>query len=145
MRMLNKLPWLALAAGAPRPRRPSPRSPATDAAPPGRRPRWCSNLNSGDTAWMLTSSLLVLFMILPGLALFYGGLVRSKNMLSVLMQCTIITALVMVIYVLYGYSMSFGGSESQYWGGFAKAFLAGRHAGHRSRAPSPSSSSSPSR
>ena len=64
-----------------------------------------SNINSGDTAWMLTSSLLVLFMILPGLALFYGGLVRAKNMLSVLMQCTIITSVVMVIYVLYGYSL----------------------------------------
>ena len=84
-----------------------------------------SNLDSGDTAWMLTSSLLVLFMILPGLALFYGGLVRSKNMLSVLMQCTLITAVVMIVYTLYGYSFSFGGSESPYFGGFAKVFLSG--------------------
>ncbi|MBP7243105.1 ammonium transporter [Amaricoccus sp.] len=84
-----------------------------------------SALNSGDTAWMLTSTLLVLFMILPGLALFYGGLVRVKNMLSVLMQCTLITAIVMVIYVLYGYSFAFGGSESAFFGGFAKIFLAG--------------------
>ena len=84
-----------------------------------------SNINAGDTAWMLTSSLLVLFMILPGLALFYGGLVRAKNMLSVLMQCTIITSVVMVIYVLYGYSLSFGGSESAFWGGLGKSFLAG--------------------
>ncbi len=84
-----------------------------------------SALNSGDTAWMLTSTLLVLFMILPGLALFYGGLVRAKNMLSVLMQCTLITAVVMVIYVLYGYSFSFGGSESAFFGGFGKVFLSG--------------------
>lgn len=84
-----------------------------------------SAIDSGDTAWMLTSTLLVLFMILPGLALFYGGLVRSKNMLSVLMQCTLITAMVMVIYVVYGYSLSFGGSESPYWGGLGKLFLKG--------------------
>ncbi|MFO1105828.1 MAG: ammonium transporter [Amaricoccus sp.] len=82
-------------------------------------------INSGDTAWMLTSSLLVLFMIVPGLALFYGGLVRAKNMLSVLMQCTVIASVVMVLYIFYGYSMSFGGSTSPYWGGFGKAFLAG--------------------
>jgi len=82
-------------------------------------------LDKGDTAWMMTSSLLVLFMTVPGLALFYGGLVRSKNMLSVLMQCTLITALVMVIWVLYGYSMAFGGGTSPYWGGMGKAFLAG--------------------
>ena len=81
--------------------------------------------DKGDTAWMLTSSALVLFMTLPGLALFYGGLVRSKNMLSVLMQCTLITALVMVIWVLWGYSMAFGGGLSPYWGGLGKAFLAG--------------------
>ena len=81
--------------------------------------------NSGDTAWMMTSSALVLFMTLPGLALFYGGLVRTKNMLSVLMQCTLITAMVMVVWVLYGYSMAFGPSLSPYWGGLDKAFLAG--------------------
>ncbi|TPE46610.1 ammonium transporter [Amaricoccus solimangrovi] len=84
-----------------------------------------SNIDSGDTAWMLTSSLLVLFMLLPGLGLFYGGLVRSKNMLSVLMQCTLIGAIVIVIYPLYGYSLSFGGSESPFWGGLGKTFLAG--------------------
>ena len=82
-------------------------------------------MDKGDVAWMMTSSLLVLFMTMPGLALFYGGLVRSKNMLSVLMQCTLIAALVMVIWVVYGYSMAFGGSTSPYWGGFAKTFLAG--------------------
>ena len=82
-------------------------------------------INSGDTAWMLTSTLLVLFMILPGLALFYGGLVRAKNVLSVLMQCTMITAAVIVVWVVWGYSFAFGGGESPYWGGLGKAFLRG--------------------
>jgi ammonium transporter, Amt family len=82
-------------------------------------------IDTGDTAWMMMSTALVLFMILPGLALFYGGLVRSKNMLSVLMQCTLITAMVMVVWVLYGYSMAFGPSLSPYWGGLDKAFLFG--------------------
>lgn len=82
-------------------------------------------MDKGDTAWMMISTVLVLFMILPGLALFYGGLVRVKNMLSLLMQSTVITALVMVIYVFWGYSMAFGDAESAYWGGLGKAFLSG--------------------
>ncbi|MGA0539466.1 ammonium transporter [Neotabrizicola sp. VNH66] len=82
-------------------------------------------VDTGDTAWMLVSTVLVLFMILPGVALFYGGLVRTKNMLSILMQTTAITALCIVIYVLYGYSFAFGGGEGPYFGGFAKVFLAG--------------------
>ncbi len=82
-------------------------------------------MDKGDVAWMMVSTLLVLLMILPGLALFYGGLVRTKNMLSVLMQCTVITALVMVIWVVYGYSFAFGGGTSPYWGGLGKVFLAG--------------------
>ncbi len=82
-------------------------------------------MNKGDVAWMLTATLLVLFMIIPGLALFYGGLVRSKNMLSVLMQCTSIAALVMVIWVVWGYSFAFGGSTSPFWGGLEKLFLGG--------------------
>ncbi len=64
-------------------------------------------LNSGDTAWMLTSTVLVLFMTIPGLALFYAGMVRSKNVLSVMMQCFAITALITVLWTLYGYSMAF--------------------------------------
>ncbi|RIK86455.1 MAG: ammonia channel protein [Hyphomicrobiales bacterium] len=84
-----------------------------------------SALDSGDTAWMLVSTVLVLFMILPGLALFYGGLVRAKNVLSVLMQCTMITAVVIVVWVSYGYSFAFGGGDSPYWGGLGKLFLAG--------------------
>jgi len=82
-------------------------------------------MDKGDVAWMLVSTILVLFMVLPGLALFYGGLVRTKNMLSVLMQCMMITAVVIVIWVVYGYSFAFGGSTSPWWGGTAKMFLSG--------------------
>ncbi|ODV08867.1 MAG: ammonia channel protein, partial [Rhodanobacter sp. SCN 68-63] len=64
-------------------------------------------LDSGDTAWMLTASMLVLLMTIPGLALFYGGMVRAKNLLSVLMQCFAITALVTVLWMVYGYSLAF--------------------------------------
>ena len=66
----------------------------------------------GNTAWMLVSTALVLLMTIPGLALFYGGLVRAKNMLSVLMQVFTITCLVMIIWVLYGYSLAFTGGGS---------------------------------
>lgn len=82
-------------------------------------------IDKGDVAWMMVSSALVLFMTIPGLALFYGGLVRTKNMLSVLMQCTMITAVVMIIWVLYGYSFAFGGGTSPFWGGLGKLFLSG--------------------
>jgi Amt family ammonium transporter len=74
---------------------------------------------------MYVATILVLFMILPGLALFYGGLVRTKNMLSVLMQCTVITAVMMLIWVIYGYSFAFGGGTGPYFGGFGKLFLSG--------------------
>ena len=85
-------------------------------------------LDSANTAWMLTSSVLVLFMTLPGLALFYAGLVRSKNVLSVLMQCFAITCAVTLAWVVCGYSIAFGdaGDDLNKWyGGFAKFFLAG--------------------
>lgn len=81
--------------------------------------------NKGDTAFMFLCTILVLFMLIPGLALFYGGLVRAKNMLSVLMQCTVIGSAVMLVWVIYGYSFAFGGSENPFFGGFAKLFLAG--------------------
>ncbi|PSJ52586.1 ammonium transporter [Kumtagia ephedrae] len=81
--------------------------------------------DKGDVAWMLVSSLLVLFMLLPGLGLFYGGLVRAKNMLSVLMQCTTICAVVIIVWVVWGYSFAFGGGTSPYWGGLGKLFLSG--------------------
>ncbi|MFV3381923.1 ammonium transporter [Pseudomonas sp. NY15354] len=90
-------------------------------------------LNSGDTAWMLTATALVLFMTIPGLALFYGGMVRSKNVLSVMMQCFAITGLMSILWVVYGYSLAFDttGMEKgvvnlySFVGGFSKAFLAG--------------------
>ena len=82
-------------------------------------------MDKGDVAWMMTSSLLVLFMALPGLALFYGGLVRAKNVLSILMQTTMIAAVMMIVWVVYGYSFAFGGSENPFFGGFGKLFLAG--------------------
>ncbi len=81
-------------------------------------------LNSGDTAWMLTATALVLMMTIPGLSLFYAGMVRSKNVLSVLMQCFAITGLMTVLWALYGYSIAFGG-EGAFWGGLDKAFLKG--------------------
>ncbi|WP_246207155.1 ammonium transporter [Methylocystis heyeri] len=83
--------------------------------------------NPGDTAWMLTSSLLVLMMSVPGLALFYGGLVRTKNMASILTQTFMIVALVGVLWTLYGYSLAFGdgGSLNAFIGGLGKAFLKG--------------------
>jgi Amt family ammonium transporter len=84
-------------------------------------------MDKGDNTWMLISTVLVLLMTIPGLALFYGGLVRAKNMLSVLMQVFMITAVVMIIWVTYGYSLAFtdGGSLNSFVGGFSKAFLAG--------------------
>jgi len=84
-------------------------------------------LSAGDTAWMLTSTALVLFMTIPGLALFYAGMVRSKNVLSVMMQCFAITALVTVLWAIAGYSIAFsdGGGLNAYWGGLGKAFLSG--------------------
>ncbi|MCU0834917.1 MAG: ammonium transporter [Chromatiaceae bacterium] len=90
-------------------------------------------LNSGDTAWMLTATALVLFMTIPGLSLFYAGLVRAKNVLSVLMQCFAITALMTLLWVLYGYSLAFStaGMEAgvvnlaSFVGGLDKVFMAG--------------------
>lgn len=88
-----------------------------------------ATVNKGDTAWMMTSTMLVLLMILPGLALFYGGLVRAKNMLSVMTQIGAAAALAMLIWVTYGYSLAFGPDASDslipFIAGFGKAFLAG--------------------
>ena len=84
-------------------------------------------LDAANTAWMLTSSVLVLFMTLPGLALFYAGLVRMKNVLSVLMQCFAITCIVTLAWVAVGYSVAFGdaGAHNAWYGGFDKFFLSG--------------------
>ena len=81
-------------------------------------------LSAGDTAWMLTSTMLVILMIIPGLALFYGGLVRSKNMLSVLAQVFVIFSLITVLWAIYGYTLAFGG-EGKFFGNFDKLFLLG--------------------
>ena len=84
-------------------------------------------LDAANTAWMLTSAVLVLFMTLPGLALFYAGLVRMKNVLSVLMQCFAITCIVTLAWVVIGYSVAFGdgGASNAWYGGLAKSFLSG--------------------
>ena len=105
-------------AGAVYAQTPTPQPVAPPAAP---------TPDKGDTAWMLISSALVLMMAVPGLALFYGGLVRSKNMLSVLSQVMMIVAMVGVIWVVWGYSEAFtdGGAYSPYVGGLSKAFLSG--------------------
>ncbi len=84
-----------------------------------------AQVDGANTAWILTATALVLFMTVPGLSLFYAGLVRSKNVLSVLMQCFSIAALVSIIWLLVGYSISFGPAESGFWGGLDKAFLNG--------------------
>ena len=85
-------------------------------------------VNKGDTTWMLVSSALVLLMAIPALALFYGGLVRTKNMLSVLMQVFMIVCIVAILWVAYGYSLAFTGG-GLYVGGLSKAFLANVNAG----------------
>ncbi|MSQ49719.1 MAG: ammonium transporter [Betaproteobacteria bacterium] len=84
-------------------------------------------LDPANTAWMITASVLVLFMTLPGLALFYGGLVRTKNVLSVLMQCFAITCMVTLAWVIAGYSIAFGdgGTLNAWYGGWDKSFLSG--------------------
>ena len=89
---------------------------AQDAAPPV--------VDKGDVAWMLVSTLLVLMMVVPGLALFYGGMVRAKNVLSVLIQVAVVFSLLVVLWVCYGYSLAFSG-EGAWIGDFGKLFLRG--------------------
>ena len=81
-------------------------------------------LSGGNTAWIITATALVLFMTMPGLALFYGGLVRSKNVLSVLMQCFAICCVASVVWFVLGYSIAFGDGNA-WWGGLSKVFLSG--------------------
>ena len=111
MRLLNKLAWVVLAAVA--------AGPALAQDGP--------IVDKGDVAWMTVATVLVLLMTVPGLALFYGGLVRAKNMASVLTQVFAITAMVSIIWVLYGYSLAFtdGGSMNAWVGGLSKAFMRG--------------------
>lgn len=96
---------------------------ATDAAAAA-APAAAATLNSGDTAWMLISTALVIFMSIPGVALFYGGMARSKNMLSVLMQTFVVFSLVCVLWAIYGYSLAFEEGNS-FIGSFGKVFLSG--------------------
>jgi Amt family ammonium transporter len=106
-------------------------------APPAEAPAAAPTLNSGDTAWMLTSTALVLAMTIPGLALFYGGMVRSKNVLATMMQCFAITCLISVLWMMFGYSLAFDttGMEkgvtnfNSFVGGLSKAFLSGMEKG----------------
>jgi Amt family ammonium transporter len=96
-------------------------APAAEAAAPA-APTF--TVDKGDTTWMMLSTILVLLMTIPGLALFYGGLVRAKNMLSVLMQVFTITSVVMIVWVFYGYSLAFTPGNA-FIGGLSKMFLAG--------------------
>ena len=91
---------------------------------PAAAPAAAPVLNAGDTAWILTSAMLVTLMVIPGLALFYGGLVRAKNMLSVLAQVFTIFALITVLWAIYGYSLTFSG-DGNFFGGLSKAFMMG--------------------
>ena len=92
---------------------------AAEAAPAAPPP---SPINTGDTAWMLTSTALVLMMTIPGLALFYGGMVRKKNVLTIVMQCFAITCIVTVLWMVVGYSLAFtdGGGMQKYLGGMSQ-------------------------
>jgi len=114
-------------AAAPAESAPAPVAAAPEAAPAEAAPAPAAAPvpDKGDNAWMLTSTVLVLLMILPGLALFYGGLVRSKNMLSVMMQVSTVAIIGFVAWVLWGYSFAFtdGGSWDSYVGGLGRLFL----------------------
>jgi len=105
---------------------PTPAPAATEpaAAEPAAAAAAAVTVDKGDVAWMMTATLLVVLMVLPGLALFYGGLVRSKNMLSVLMQVMMVFSLITVLWAIYGYSLAFGG-EGAIIGSLDKVFLAG--------------------
>jgi Amt family ammonium transporter len=83
-----------------------------------------ATVQKGDVAWMLTATMLVIMMTVPGLALFYGGLVRAKNMLSVLMQVMTVFSMIVVLWAIYGYSLAFGGGGA-FIGVLDKAFLSG--------------------
>ena len=108
----------AAAAAAPAPAVAVAAPAAAASAPPAPVP------NKGDTTWMMVSTLLVLLMVVPGLALFYGGLVRSKNMLSVLMQIMVTFSMIVVLWVIYGYSLAFTEGNA-FFGGFDRLFMKG--------------------
>lgn len=97
---------------------------APAAAADGAAPAAAPEVHKGDVAWMMVATLLVIMMSIPGLALFYGGLVRAKNMLSVLMQVLMVFSLISVLWAIYGYSLAFGG-EGVFIADMSKAFLSG--------------------
>ncbi|MEO5932790.1 MAG: ammonia channel protein, partial [Duganella sp.] len=113
----------AAAATPTTPTTPTTATPATPAAAEA-APAAAPVPNKGDTAWMMVSTLLVILMTIPGLALFYGGLVRSKNMLSILMQVFMVFALIVVLWCVYGYSLAFTEGNA-FYGKFDRAFLNG--------------------
>jgi Amt family ammonium transporter len=113
----------ASAAAAASEAQPAAAAPAAAAATEAAKPAPPAP-NKGDTAWMTIATALVIFMTIPGLALFYGGLVRSKNMLSVLMQVFVVTSLIYVLWAIYGYTLAFGGGGS-FFGNLDKMFLKG--------------------
>ncbi len=119
----------AAAASMPAPMAAAPAAGASAAAAPAAAASAPAPVpNKGDTAWMTISTVLVILMTIPGLALFYGGLVRSKNMLSVLMQVFVVTSLIYVLWVIYGYTLAFTGGSgitSSFIGSFDKLFLKG--------------------
>jgi ammonium transporter, Amt family len=115
----------AMAQTAAAPAAPAAEAKAEVAAPAEAAPILCSEkCNKGDTAWMTIATVLVILMTIPGLALFYGGLVRSKNMLSVLMQVFVVSSLIYVLWVLYGYSLTFT-AGNPFIGGMDKLFFKG--------------------
>ena len=124
--VLAQAPAADAAASAPAEAAPAaaPAPAAAEAAAPAAAEAPAPKVDSGDTAWMLTSTLLVILMTIPGLALFYGGLGRSKNMLSVLMQVFVIFSLISLLWAIYGYSLAFSG-EGKFIGGLDKIFLKG--------------------
>ena len=115
----------AAAASAAAPAADAASAPAAAAAPASAASAAAAPVpNKGDVSWMLVSTLLVIMMAIPGLALFYGGLVRSKNMLSVLMQVFVVFSLIIVLWIVYGYSLAFT-EGNQFVGGLDRLFLKG--------------------
>jgi ammonium transporter, Amt family len=113
------------AAAAPAPAAEAPAAAEAAAEAPCRSRRSVKEtVDKGDVTWMMIATILVIMMVIPGLALFYGGLVRSKNMLSVLMQVMVVFSLISVLWAVYGYSLAFGG-EGLIIGNLDKVFLMG--------------------
>ena len=128
--VLGLTAWLALSGAALAQDKPAPAGEATPAAAAAATPATtpaaapAPKVDKGDTTWMMVSTALVILMTIPGLALFYGGMVRAKNTLSVLMQVFVTFCLIAVLWVVYGYSIAFTGGNA-FFGGFSKLFLSG--------------------